>query len=126
MPVITAADAQEFSMEGTTVTALAAPSRGSTELCAWRLRLAPGLRTPAHSLTREEVFVILSGTAVASIDGLRQLVAPGDALVVPADLPFELTVGADAALEAVVAFPAGGMAHMPPGEGQPFPPPWAV
>lgn len=126
MPVVTAADAREFNMEGTTISALAAPSRGSTELCAWRLRLAPGLRTPAHSLTREEVFVILSGTAVAIIDGQRQPIAAGDALVVPAQLSFELAVGADAALEAVVAFPAGGMAHMPPGEGQPFPPPWAV
>ena len=59
MHVIRAAGAETFDLPGVTFTALAAPSRGSAELCAWLITVEPGLESPeAHSLDQDEVFQI--------------------------------------------------------------------
>jgi quercetin dioxygenase-like cupin family protein len=90
MPVIPAATAPTFTMPGLAVTGLAAPSRGATETSIWRLTLAPGAPGSEHTIDREEVFVVLAGRAVATIDGDQHHLRPGDALVVPPHRPFSL------------------------------------
>jgi mannose-6-phosphate isomerase-like protein (cupin superfamily) len=124
MALIAGADAPTFEVHGISVTGLAAPSRGATTNCAWRLFLNPGSPGPLHTIDREEIFIALSGQARATVDGSTYDVQPGDALVVPANTPFGIAnPGADP-FEAVVIMPAGALASFP-GE-EPFAPPWTL
>jgi mannose-6-phosphate isomerase-like protein (cupin superfamily) len=124
MPLIQAASAPIFTLEGTTITGLASPSRGSTEISSWRIRLEPGVAVPAHVLSREEVFVILAGAAVAQIDGEQLPLGAGDSLAVPPGRPFSLTVTGSQPFEAVVSMAVGGEARMVAEDGPFFTPPW--
>jgi quercetin dioxygenase-like cupin family protein len=124
MPIISAADAPVFTPdELTTITGLAAPSRGATETSVWRVHLEPGAGTPPHTLTREEVFVALAGTATVTLaDGTHE-VGAGDALAVPADVEFWLANAGTEPFEAICAMPVGGRARVGDEE---FPPPWSL
>src|SRR5689334_24344054 len=84
MPLIQGASAPRFSLPHATFTGLAAPSRGSLENSVWRVELAPHAEPVPHSLSREEIFVAVSGKALADIDGEKHEINPGDALIVPA------------------------------------------
>jgi mannose-6-phosphate isomerase-like protein (cupin superfamily) len=126
MPIIRAEAAPTFALEGTTVTGLAAPSRGSTEICSWLVRLDPGTIVPAHTLDREEVFVVLAGAAVVTLGGEQATIGAGDALVVPPTTEFSLTIPAGYSFEAVCSMAKGGQATMIGGDGTAFPPPWSV
>jgi mannose-6-phosphate isomerase-like protein (cupin superfamily) len=126
MPVIHASNAPQFKLEGTVITGLASPSRGSSQLSSWKVRLEPGVVVPAHILTHEEVFVVLAGQAVAGVDGEQCPIGPGDALAVPPGVPFSLAVSGDVPFEAVTSMLVGGKATMVDGDGVPFPPPWSL
>jgi quercetin dioxygenase-like cupin family protein len=104
-------------------TSLATPSRGSVETAVWRVEIAP--RTPAtvHSLTREEIFVVLDGEAAVEIAGCPERAYAGDAIVVPVDAEFALANDGDVPLRLVCCLPVGGQGRMPGGD--PFTPPWA-
>jgi mannose-6-phosphate isomerase-like protein (cupin superfamily) len=121
MTVISSSTAPTFQADGTFVTGLASPSRGSREVSAWRLRLAPGSASPEHALSHEEVFVALAGTAVATLAGRRHEVGPGDALVVDPDVPFVLANEGDEPFEAVACMRCGGVARV---GADSFAPPW--
>ena len=123
MPVTDSRTASVHELAGTRFTPLAAPSSGSTEICVWRVELPPHADAVPHELTREEVLVVLSGTARASIGGRVDEVEAGSAVIVPPDTPFSLSaVGAEPVV-ALAYLPVGGQARMP-GE-EPFTPPWA-
>lgn len=123
MPLIQGATAPTFSLPHATFTGLAAPSRGAVETSVWRTVLAPRSGGAPHSLTREEIFVAITGRAVAEIDGERIEMTAGDALVVPADRTLSLSNPHDEPFEAVCVFPVGGQAKQ--GDADPFIPPWA-
>jgi mannose-6-phosphate isomerase-like protein (cupin superfamily) len=122
--LITSEDAPHFRQGGVNAVGYASPSRGARELSLWRLSIAAGERSPAHTLDREEVFLALDGSAVATIAGEEQAFAAGDCLVVPAHEPFVLVAG-DTGLEAVCAMPAGGRATLLP-DGPTITPQWAA
>ena len=124
MPVITPEQAPRFDAGGATITGLASPSRGSSDTAAWRVRFAPGQASPPHSLDREEVFVVLEGTADVLIGDERSQARPGDAIVVPPGLPFELQPATGSSLRAICVLPVGGRAVL--GDGTSFPPPWSL
>ncbi len=121
MPVISAADAPTFDTGGATITALAAPSRGATDTAAWRVRLRADSPSPAHSLDREEVFVVLEGAVSARFADRVETAESGGALIVPPHEEFTL-VADGAAAEAVCILPVGGKAIA---AGSAFTPPWA-
>src|SRR4051794_10114359 len=123
MPVVTYQHAPRFELPGTHVVGLASPSRGASETCAWRLTLAPGAGSPEHTLDREEVFVALSGSARATLDGTAHDVNPGDGLIVPAGTAFTIATAGDEPFEAVACLPVGGLATV---AGEASSPPWAV
>ncbi|HCT77773.1 MAG TPA: cupin domain-containing protein [Micromonosporaceae bacterium] len=123
MPLVQGSTAPTFTLPHATFTGLASPSRGSSETSVWRVVLSPGAEPMEHSLTREEIFVAVSGAAVATVDGESHAIAAGDALVVPAGKPFSIANPHSDPFEAVTVFPVGGQAAMPGGE--PFTPPWA-
>lgn len=124
MPVITAPSAPTHDIGTARFTALAGPSRGSTETSVWRVEVLPGAPGAPHRLTREEVFVVLAGRATVRIDGTSAQAGVGDAIVVPSGVPFELTAEGDEPLRAICVLPVGGQAQLDGGE--PFTPPWAL
>lgn len=124
MPLIRAENAPKFTLPGLHVTGLAAPSRGARETSVWRLRLEPDAPGAAHSVDREEIFVALSGRALATLGEERVELKAGDALVVPAGRTFSLAGVGSEAFEAVALVPVGARASM--AEGEPFAPPWTL
>lgn len=122
MPVITAEQAPTFNVPGATITGLASPARGASDVAAWRVRLDSGHPSPPHSLDREEVFVVLSGAVTARYADHSETADAGGALVVPSGVEFSL-VAEDGPAEAVCMLPVGGTALL---DGQRIVPPWAV
>ncbi|WP_448625960.1 cupin domain-containing protein [Geodermatophilus sp. URMC 64] len=123
MAVLPAPSAPTHELGHARFTSLATPSRGSTETSVWSVEIAPGSPGMLHRITREEVFVILSGVADVALDGQRSYAHPGDAIVVPADTPFTLGSAGEEPLRALCILPVGGQAQHE--GGQPFTPPWA-
>lgn len=123
MPVLHAPDRPTHELPGAKFTALSTPTRGGSETSVWTVEIAPGRPAAPHQVTREEVFVVLSGTATVRLGGLEAIAAPGDAIVVPANTTFEISARGDEPLRAVCCLPVGGQARLP--DGQTFTPPWA-
>jgi quercetin dioxygenase-like cupin family protein len=124
MTHIAAQDAPTFQLPGTTFIGLAAPSRGSTENAVWRVRLDPGTPARPHQLTREEVFVVTAGSAIATVAGKEHCLNAGDSLVVPAFTDLSLANPFADAFEAIAVLPIGARAMLEGGE--PFTPPWTL
>jgi mannose-6-phosphate isomerase-like protein (cupin superfamily) len=112
----------ELSVPHITVRGYAAPSRGSTETCMWLLTLAPQVRPWPGTVDREEIFFVLSGNAVVSLDGTEHKLSAADVLIVPPHVTFGIGNPHDEPLEMVAVLPVGGRGYV---EGQePFVPPW--
>src|SRR4051794_13854308 len=107
MTMILPADAPRFQRSGAEFTGLAAPSRGSRENAVWRLSLAPGAPPVVHQLTREEVFVALSGSARVTLAGAAHELPAGAALIVPPDTDFSLANTGSVPFEAIAVLPVG-------------------
>jgi mannose-6-phosphate isomerase-like protein (cupin superfamily) len=123
MHVITAGAAPRFDLPGVEFTGYAAPSRGSDGLCAWQIRVAPGLVSDqAHTLDQDEVFLVMSGTIQLGRDG--QPLAAGDCAIVPAGSPIVLSNPGAEEATAHVLIKAGFTASMADGSAIPTPP-WA-
>ena len=125
MTVVRAADAPTFEVHGATITGAASPSRGSSQICLWRINLAPGSDVPAHILDHEEIFHALSGTLLATVDGEQHRVRGGDTLIVRPGATLQISIPHESRFQAVVVLPAGSRARFEAG-GEPFTPPWAV
>src|SRR3954467_12872595 len=63
MSIVPAPPGPTHELPGTRFTSLATPSRGSAETAVWTVEIDPGTPVTPHSLTREEVFVVLDGAA---------------------------------------------------------------
>ena len=124
MPLVQGASAPKFSLPHATFTGLAAPSRGSSENSVWRVELAPHAEPVPHSLSREEIFIAVSGKALATVGGEQHEVTPGDALIVPAGQTLSLANPHPEPFAAVCVFPVGGQAKT--AEGEVITPPWAA
>ncbi|MDX6265562.1 MAG: hypothetical protein QOD70_302 [Frankiales bacterium] len=123
MPVLTAPPAPTHELGATRFTSLATPSRGSQDTSVWSVEIAPDTPATPHSLTREEIFVVLAGKAAVQIGQASHTAAVGDAIVVPPDVEFALANDGDEPLRLLCCLPVGGQARMVGGE--PFTPPWA-
>ena len=123
MPVIQAPPGPTHAVGGTSFTSLATPSRGSTDLSLWRVAIAPGTPPTPHALTREEIFVVLAGTAEVIIDDIAATAGIGDAIVVPPETRFSLANAGDEPLDLLCCLPIGGQARL--GDGSLLTPPWA-
>ncbi|WP_433565077.1 cupin domain-containing protein [Nocardia sp. CA-151230] len=122
MPVIHAADAQSHEMHGSRFTPLVRPSTGSSELCLWRLEIAPGTQGVPHRVHREEAFVLLAGSITLTIDGEAARLAPGDAAVAPAGSTIRLDNPDDRTAEVLVNAPVGFTGELL--DGTVVNPPW--
>ncbi|WP_232665942.1 cupin domain-containing protein [Pseudonocardia sp. TRM90224] len=124
MAVLTGPTSPTHDIGGARFTSLATPTRGSTDTSVWIVEIDPGTPANPHELTREEVFVVLSGRANVRLGSQELEAAPGDAIVVPPNTPFALAADGDEPLRAMCCMPVGGQARMH--DGEPFTPPWAA
>jgi mannose-6-phosphate isomerase-like protein (cupin superfamily) len=122
--VLRAAHAPRFEIPGVTFVGMASPSRGSEQLCTWKIVVAPGHESDTpHTLDRDEVFMVLSGTVRLGTDG--ESLGPGDATVVPAGEAIQVSNPGAEPAEVIVAIPAGFSALG--ADGTSFgTPPWAA
>jgi quercetin dioxygenase-like cupin family protein len=125
MAIIPAPTQPTHDLGSARFTSLATPSRGSTETSVWIVDIDPGAPAVPHSLTREEVFVVLEGAARVTLGSDRGTAASGDAFVVPADVPFEVANDGDGQLRMMCCMPVGGQARTDEDEAT-FTPPWAL
>lgn len=123
MPVLPAPGRPTHQVGGTAFTSLATPTRGSTDNSVWEVSIPPGTAPTPHSLTREEIFVVLEGSASVTLDGQERSAAPGDAIVVPAEVSLSLANRGDSVLRLLCCLPVGGQARTADGT---FTPPWAL
>jgi mannose-6-phosphate isomerase-like protein (cupin superfamily) len=124
MSIIHSPEAPRFDLPGLVFTGLASPSRGSSDLCTWHLRIEPDFASPdAHVLDRDEVFMVLAGS-IALRPGDTP-VGPGSAAVVPAGAPIQVCNVGDGPAEVIVAITAGFRATMADGADVGTPP-WAL
>jgi quercetin dioxygenase-like cupin family protein len=123
MPVLTAPATFTHKLPNARFRSLASPSRGARETSVWRVSLDPGAPGAQHSVTREEIFVVLSGSVEACFAGNVQTAHAGDAIVVPPDLEFALSCLGEEPAELLCCLPVGGRARFAGGDA--FTPPWA-
>ncbi|WP_217554811.1 cupin domain-containing protein [Streptomyces sp. GbtcB6] len=82
MPVVRSAEATTHETHGARFVSYATPRTGSKELCAWRGEIPAGTRAPAHTVTREEIFHLLVGELLITLDGRTDRVRAGDTVIV--------------------------------------------
>ena len=84
MAIIPGPPAPTHDLGPTRFTSLATPSRGSAETSVWSVEIDPGAPATPHSLTREEVFVVLDGTLTIDLGEPpeRHVLEKGSAVVV--------------------------------------------
>ncbi|TCC21687.1 cupin domain-containing protein [Kribbella speibonae] len=122
MHVIHQAAAPRFQLPGVEFAVFAAPSLGSAGLCAWRLTVDEGhVGDAPHTLDRDEIFIVLSGTVQLGPDGEK--LGPGDSAVVPAGELISLSNLGEGKAELIVAITAGFTGHM--ADGTTVQPPWS-
>ena len=121
MPVVRAHESPTFELPGVRFSGYAAPSRGSHELCTWRLHVEPGHRAGVHTLDRDETFLVLSGRLRLTPDGDE--LGEGDVAIIHAGEEIALVNPGDEEAVAYVAVAAGFTATT--AEGDRLQPPWA-
>ncbi|MBF6365141.1 cupin domain-containing protein [Nocardia puris] len=107
-------------MPGIEFLPIAAPSRGSAHVCAWRLTVAPGREPDApHVLDRDEIFMVVAGR----LDVCGRVLEAGESAVIPAGEPIAVGNPGDEPAVAHVVIAAGFEATM--ADGSTMSPPWA-
>ena len=123
MPVVRTADAKVHELHAARFVAYANPATGSRELCAWRTEIPAGTVGQAHTITREEILLVLTGSLRFTVDGEAHDLTAGDVLIANpgsalrvdnhSDGPAHIWATTSVGLEAVMA------------DGTRIRPPWA-
>ena len=122
--IIRAIDRPTFSASGFTMHGMASPERGSRELSSWRLEAPPGAASPAHTLSREELFIVMQGRLRITIDGVEEVLGPGDAATVHPGRELQVANPFEETAEAIVCIRSDMSAFL--ADGTPLDtPPWA-
>jgi quercetin dioxygenase-like cupin family protein len=115
MPVVRAAEAEVHQMHNARFTSYARPGTGSTELCVWRLDIDPESQGQPHRVLREEVFVLLEGEVVLTIDGVASSLGAGDAAIAPAGAVIRVDNPGAGRAGILVTVPVGFWGELPDG-----------
>lgn len=114
MTLVRNAESRRTETPNGTMTTFATPTQGGTQgIAVWRVDMAPGRTGPLHAFDTEQVWTFLEGTATIDLDGRELEAGPGDTVVLPADVPRQMTSPPDAGFTAVVAAHAGCLAYDP-------------
>lgn len=123
MPVLPRPPAPTHDLGSTRFTSLATPSVGSSETALWEVVIEPGAPPTPHAVTRGEIFVVIDGIATVTIDHDNATATPGDTIIIPPDVRFELRNNGRTMLRMLCCMPVGGQARLE--DGSTFTPPWA-
>ncbi|WP_416980748.1 cupin domain-containing protein [Streptomyces sp. T028] len=82
MPVVRPSDAVTHEIHGVRFISYASPLTGSKELCAWRGEIPAGTKAPAHTVNREEIFHLLIGELLITLDGHTERITAGDTVII--------------------------------------------
>lgn len=111
----TATDHVLHELGGTRFLSYVCPSRGSAQLCAWRVELPPATAGQPHRVSHEEVLLVLEGRASAEVDGGQTGLGPGDVLVIPAGARVSLATSPVSGVSAWVTTSVGFRAELTDG-----------
>ena len=123
MPLASLHSSPEFKLGALRVRSLAVPSRGTKELATWRVDLPAGSVSGSHSIDKEQVILIESGSVTAIIGDEAIVAGPGDALILPVNTPLEMRNDGAQPAAAIVISTIGFKATA---GGQTFAPPWSL
>ncbi|MFD0905555.1 cupin domain-containing protein [Actinomadura sediminis] len=114
MTLVRNADVRRTETPNGTMTTFATPAQGGTAgLAVWRVDFLPGKTGPRHAFDTEQVWTFLDGAATVDVGGRTRRVGPGDTLVLPADVPRQMSTDPDTGFSAVVAAHAGCLVYDP-------------
>lgn len=82
MPVVRSSEAVTHEIHGARFVSYATPLTGSKELCAWRGEIPAGTKAPAHTVNREEIFHLLDGELLITLDDETHCITAGDTLII--------------------------------------------
>ncbi|MFE1072425.1 cupin domain-containing protein [Streptomyces sp. NPDC058783] len=123
MPVVRSSAGTIHEIHGTRFVSYAGPRTGSKELCAWRGEIPAGTKAPAHTVSREEVFHLLAGELLITLDGRTERVTAGDTVIINAGATFAVENPTDRTATSWVTTSVGLTAEM--ADGTRIAPPWA-
>lgn len=123
MSVTSSGDADVFETHGVRFSSYVRPSRGSDQLCAWRVDVPAGPGGTPHRPSREEVICCVDGELTVAMNGTDHRLRPGDVAYVPAGSEISLGSGPGGGAAWVTSL-AGLEATM--GDGSQFRPPWTI
>ena len=115
MPYISHAETRRTETPNAVMTTLASPTQGGAGQAVWRVDMRAGAAGPPHAFDTEQVWTVLEGGATIELGGETVALAPGDTVVLPADVPRQVFADAGKGFAAIVAAPAGGCASTPDG-----------
>ncbi len=93
--LIRADEVLKASAEGLEALGMATPSLGAYETTVCRARFAPSHKGTSHSHDREEIIVVLAGSATADLDGELIEIRDGDTLIVPTGVLHDFHAGVE-------------------------------
>jgi len=107
MTMVRAADVEMVETPGENHTGgVATPRQQAKEVLVLRQRQEPGGANPVHCHDREEVMIQLDGVASVTVDDEEVELAAGDAMIVPAGAPHQITNRGTARAEWLLVAPA--------------------
>lgn len=117
------ADARTVVTPAATMRTYASPSGPATaSVAVWRTEMAAGAAGPLHTVSEDQVLVVVQGSITATVGEQQLDLGTADAVALPAGVTRQVTAGPDGAV-AVVASTPGATARA--GDGDPVPVPWA-
>jgi quercetin dioxygenase-like cupin family protein len=104
------------------MTTYASPSQGGSRQALWRVEMAPGASGPVHVMDGEQIWTVLDGAAVVTVDDEQVEAAVGDTVVLEAGRTRRIAADPGRGLTAIVTGPGADVASGPGRE--PTVPPW--
>ncbi|MEU6895133.1 cupin domain-containing protein [Streptomyces sp. NPDC046557] len=122
MPFIRGDEAVAYEIHGGRFVSYVRPGTGSRDLAAWRAEIPAGMVGPAHVISHEETFYVLSGRLRLTIGAETAELGVGDAAVAPAGSEIGVANATDETAHMWVTTRAGLTAELP--DGSTITPPW--
>lgn len=112
MYVIRSGETRRSETPNAVMTTLASPTQGNSAQAVWRVEMMPGHSGPLHGIDAVQVWTVLDGGASVEVGAESAVLAPGDTIVLPADVARRITAHEQAGLVALVAAPAAMRAYV--------------
>ncbi|MFB4318361.1 cupin domain-containing protein [Actinomadura sp. 21ATH] len=131
MTLVRHADRRRTETPIAVMTTLASPTQGGAGTAVWHVDMPAGRQGPRHAFETEQIWCFLDGGATVVLGGETLEVTAGDTLVMPADVPRQVTTAPGTGFTAVVTAPAGSRVYdadsdcdIAPEDGERLVPPW--